>query len=95
MENSNSPVAALPERVSTAMAGLHFLLPVGGLGCRLDNLHPAHTTAAFRGFPQYDRDRYRDSCGGHHSRHRLANRCRAGLSRVGRILVGKATSCSC
>ena len=52
MDDPNSPVVALPERVSTAMAGLHFLLPVGGLGCRLDNLYPAHPTAAFRVFPQ-------------------------------------------
>jgi hypothetical protein len=52
MDDPNSPVVALPKRVSTAMAGLHFLLPVGGLGCRLDNLHPAHPTATFRVFPQ-------------------------------------------
>ncbi|MBT5495912.1 MAG: TRAP transporter permease [Alphaproteobacteria bacterium] len=31
MDDPNSPVVALPERVSTAMAGLHFLLPVGVL----------------------------------------------------------------
>ena len=52
MDDPNSPVGALPERVSTAMAGLHFLLPVGGLGCRLDNLYPAHPTAAFRVYTQ-------------------------------------------
>ena len=52
MENPNSPVVALPERVSTAMAGLYFLLPIGVSNCYFDDLHPAHPTATLRIFTQ-------------------------------------------
>ena len=52
MDDPNSPVVALPERVSTAMAGLYFLLPIGVSDCHFDDLHPVHPTATLRIFPQ-------------------------------------------